>query len=284
MFSFHQLKYFVSAIDHGSITKAAKELFISQPALTKQLSELEKVLNCQLVVRKTTGIELTEAGRFFYEKAWNILKQVEHLQQEIKQYGDLIEIRLGALPSIASFYLPDVLKRMCAIQNIRFEILTRNTTQELLELINENRIDIAFLQDLPKTLQLHHLHLFREPYLAILPLSHPLASKLTIRLDELVTEKMILYKNPCDIRTTFRHSCQKLGIEPSIAFELDSNESIIGLVSKGNGVSFVPQMVAANIHDPSIVKKEIRSPAFNRTIDIVFQPQFKHIAQQIQRP
>lgn len=87
MFKLIQLHYFVTTVEAGSVTQAAKNLFISQPALSKQLSLLEKELNCELIQRKTSGIELTKAGKYFYDKAVVILRESESLAKSMEAFS-----------------------------------------------------------------------------------------------------------------------------------------------------------------------------------------------------
>ncbi|WCK54948.1 LysR family transcriptional regulator [Aneurinibacillus sp. Ricciae_BoGa-3] len=272
MFTLNQLRYFTVAIDKGSLNQAAKELFVSQSALTKQLAKLEEGLECRLFIRKPSGIEATEAGKVLYEKALRILAEIKDTAEAIKRFAERVPFRIGALPSLANHYLPRLPGYKKSVQHPT-EIMVKDTTAELITLLQEKQIDAAFVQDYESHPQLITLHLFKEPYTAVLPASHPLTTRDSLSFDMLTQHNMILHKDPCDIRTSFRRHCSELGIEPKISLELDFNESILPFVSAGYGVSILPKISADSIQDPSLCVKEIKHDPFFRTISAFFHAQ-----------
>jgi DNA-binding transcriptional LysR family regulator len=172
---------------------------------------------------------------------------------------------------IASYYLP----HQIVLQNADprpIEITIRDTTRELIAMLEEGRLDLALVQDFPAHGLLKSVHLFNEPYVAVLPETHPLAQKPYLGMTDLVKAQMIIHKAPCDIRNSFRRYCNRLGIEPSDLLKLEFNDSIVTFVAKGHGVSVVPKMVADQLHDLPIVAKEL-TDLFARTIHAVFLPE-----------
>jgi DNA-binding transcriptional LysR family regulator len=275
MLRLEQLRYFVATVEKGSLNKAAKALFISQPALTKQLAQLEKQLSCVLFHRRMTGIELTEAGRFFYDRACHILEQLDQTVERMRQYAADTPLRIGALPSIANCYLPEAVSRLQREHQIGVSIQVRDTTADLVNLLERGMIDVAFVQDMGGHPEFASRPLFQEPYLAVLPASHPLASQETIDFRDLCRENMILHKDPCDIRSNFRRHCSRLGIQPVIGLEVDFTHSLQSFVAKEFGVTFLPRMVAEQFHDPQVAIREIGGEPFYRTLDVLYQPRFE---------
>jgi DNA-binding transcriptional LysR family regulator len=271
MLKLHQLKYFVMTVEKGSLNKAAKALYISQPALTKQLTSLESDLDCRLFNRGKAGIEVTEAGRYLYEKACGILEQVKKTIDGVKHYSESQPMRIGALPSLASYYLPMWLGTLQKNDEPRVQITIRDTSKELIDLVEKGLLDLAFLQDFTGHKQLKALHLLDEPYVAIVPQSHPLATESELTFQSLLNEKMVIHQDPCDIRGAFRRYCNQWGLESHHVLELGFNDSILAFVSQGYGISFVPKMVADHITDPGIVVKKLLEHTFNRKIDVVFE-------------
>ncbi|MFY0544583.1 LysR family transcriptional regulator [Brevibacillus sp. H7] len=270
MFRFEQLTYFVTTVEKGSLNKAAKALYISQPALTKQLAQLESQLACVLFHRRMTGIELTEAGRYFYERACMILEQVEQTVEGIKRFSRQNPLRIGALPSIANYYLPDIIAAYTEDEQSRVSITVRDTTSELVALLEQGSLDLAFAQDFAGHAELPGRELFQEPYLAVLPAHHPMAEQETVDFLAFCREKLLIHRDPCDIRSNFRRYCNKLGIQPENVLELDFNDSLLTYAAKGQGLTFVPQMMAEGIRDPHLTVRPFEQP-FTRTIDVIFQ-------------
>ncbi len=272
MFRFEFLTYFVTTVEKGSLNKAAKALFISQPALTKQLAQLENQLECVLFHRRTTGIELTEAGRYFYERACMILEQVEQTVAGIKEYSGQNLLRIGALPSIANHYLPDCIHVFAADGRSRVSITVRDTTSELVSLLEQGSLDVAFAQDFAGHGYLLSRELFHEPYLAVLPADHSLAEQESVDFFAFCREKLLLHRDPCDIRSHFRRHCNQLGIQPEMVLELDFNDSLLHYAAKGNGLTFIPQMVVEGLHHPQLTVRPFQQ-SFTRTIDVIFRPE-----------
>jgi DNA-binding transcriptional LysR family regulator len=272
MFRFEQLIYYVTTAEKGSLNKAAKALYISQPALTKQLSQLESQLGVVLFHRRMTGIELTEEGRYFYERACMILEQIEQTIDGIKRFGKQNPLRIGALPSIANYYLPDRIAAYADDDRSRVAITVRDTSGELLTMLNQGLLDVAFVQDVGSLSSLSIRELFQEPYLAVLPADHPLAEQEAVDFFAFCREKLLIHRDPCDIRGNFRHHCNRLGIQPQSVLELDFNDSLLTYAAKGHGLTIVPQMVAEEIRDPLLTVRPFQQP-FTRTVDVVYRPE-----------
>ncbi|WP_168188768.1 LysR family transcriptional regulator [Thermoflavimicrobium daqui] len=279
MFSLQQVIYFKTTIEKGSINKASKELFVSQPALTKQLTRLEQDLGTCLLIRKSTGVEPTEAGIYFYQRACIILEEIKQIMKEMGRFSFYSSLRIGTLPSLANDYLPSLMDRFInkPKNTEEINILIRDTTQELITLLEDRALEIAFVQDYDGHPIFKSLPLFQEQYFAILPTSHPLGQKQNLSFAEVIQEKMILHKEPCDIRTSFQKHCYHLGIKPNIILELNFNESLLPFVAEGYGISLIPEMSAKNIQDTKILVKKIDHQPFYRKISVVFSEQLESV-------
>lgn len=277
MLKLNQVNYFVTAIEEGSITKAAKTLYVSQPALSKQLLLLEQELNCQLFQRKTTGLELTDAGYLFYQKAKGILSQTNELLSEMEMFTSENKIRIGTLPSIGSYFLPEFIGKFN--KGYKIELIIKDTTEEIIDLLHRNKIDVAYVQDAFNQKDIIIEHLFDEPYDAILPVSSPEGTY--INLNSFIKQNIILHKHPCDIRRFFEKYCE--GLQFSITLDLDSNESIIPFVANGLGVSILPRMVSSKAPRSSTRIKIFQDGKFKRSIDFLYKPMGKKIAKELLR-
>jgi DNA-binding transcriptional LysR family regulator len=260
MLNTNQLNSFVKAVEYKSLNKAAKDLFISQPALSKQLAELEKQLNCKLFFRKQTGVEVTDVGRLLYEKATFILSQINLLEVEIETFSKKKHLTIGTLPSISSNYLPSILNKFES-RGYEVQVLIRGTSLQLLQMLANEEIEVGFIQDAANfSHDLHQKNILTEPYWALLSKNHPMNTQDEIDIEHLIQNKIILYKDPCDIRTSFRILCNSIGLQPTKGMELEFNDSVHSFVALNHGVSIVPEMVAKQLIHPLLVVKPIRSP------------------------
>lgn len=279
MIKFVQLKYFVACVDAGSLTTAAKNLYISQPALSKQLVQLEHDLGCQLLHRSNSGIELTNAGKFLYERSSAILADVEKLTLDMRVYSERSILKIGALPSIGSHFIPSFLSKITA--NNKVELIIKDTTAELVEMLDNDRIDFAFVQDATKYKNILVETLFYESYDAILSKQSSLSKIENLTLSDLLKESIILHKQPCDIRAFFERYCMKNKLNYHLLMEIEFNDSLLPFVSNKIGPTILPNMVSSQIQHSEVLVKRLNDKNFGRTIDFLYKPHLKRIAKEI---
>jgi DNA-binding transcriptional LysR family regulator len=271
MFRLEQLAYLVATAEKGSLNKAAKALYLSQPALSKQLALLEKQLGCRLFHRKRTGIELTEAGRYLYERASLILEQVEETVAGIKRFSEQQRLRIGALPSVANHYLPERVAAYTAGEAGKVALVVKDTSEELTALLEEGTVDAVLVQNKAGDAPFLTRPLLHESYLAVLPSDHPLAEKEAVDFAAFCREPLLIHRDPCDIREDFRRQCRRLGVQAAHLLELDFNDSLLVYAAMGNGLTIVPEMAAASLGDKGLVVRPFRQP-FGRTISLICHP------------
>jgi LysR family transcriptional regulator, nitrogen assimilation regulatory protein len=144
-----QLRYFVSIVDHGSLSRAARALHIAQPALSQQVQQLEMELGAQLLHRSAQGVISTDAGKTFYEHARAILKQVEDARFAVSQSTDkpVGAVALGIPQSVSSAL---ALPLLTAVRESYPQIslqLTEELSGNLMEQLKSGRINLAVLFD-----------------------------------------------------------------------------------------------------------------------------------------
>lgn len=143
-----QLKYFVTVVDEGGFSNAAKVLHMSQPPLSMQIRLLEEEIGCQVFERTTRKLKLTEEGKFLYKKAMNILNLMSSLENELEDYKEGIAgtVHIGVPSSLSSTYFVDKMKGFHEENpEIRFSIYEANT-YELLENLRSGKMDIALVR------------------------------------------------------------------------------------------------------------------------------------------
>ncbi|WP_123039248.1 LysR family transcriptional regulator [Cohnella candidum] len=131
MITIQQMKSFIETAETGSLTKAARNLFVSQPALTKQIAAMEKALGCTLLLRRTSGVELTEAGRYLFDRAQAIVGLYEQTLQGLDGLLRRSPLRIGALPSLASHYLPELAAALQEALGRETAVTVGDTSREL---------------------------------------------------------------------------------------------------------------------------------------------------------
>lgn len=241
-----QLRYVVAVAETRHISRAAEQLHIAQPSLSQQIAKLERELGVPLFSRHTSGVELTDAGARFVERARRILDLVADLQREMADVAELKKGRLviGSLPVTGAHVLPRVLPAFRArYPGIEVQ-LVEETTAQLIERTARGHVDLALLT-LPLDPEVLAWEVLgEEEILLAIPPDHPLCRQGKVPIGSLADEAFIFLKEGQGFRQIALELCRRAGFEPRIVFESSHIETVQSLVAAGMGVAFVPRMVA----------------------------------------
>lgn len=275
MISIDQMKYFTSIVEHGSLNKAAQHLYVSQPALTKQLALLEKSLKCSLLLRTPTGIKLTPSGRYFYERSGAIIKMLDETINEIESFGEGNNIRIGGLQNLITYFLP---KYVDKFKKMRYEVSIEamDTNAQLVDSLENDFFNLVFISDALQKPELVTIPLLVEPFYVVMKSSNKLSQMKDIDFVTVAKEKLILYKDPCPIRAKIRQHCNFMNVTPNIILELELTESLINYVEQDFGITILPKMVIDTINNPAITALEIKKFPIHRVISAVLKKEYTH--------
>jgi DNA-binding transcriptional LysR family regulator len=260
---------FLEASDHKSLSKAGEKLNLTQPALSKQIRNLEQWLGVELFRRSSLGVELTEEGALFRERIRPVLSEIESIRNDLLNMLQISKIRLGALPSLATHYLPTKLTELKR-QGIHVEMKVLGSTEEIVASLRNGALDAGIGQKTetcPKTYWIADL--FCEPFYAIVPESHRLSRRQSVTLADLKEEALVVYPHPCDVRTTIAEAYRMNGWNPVISMEIPFGDSIPGFVAAGAGISILPEMMAGHLHHTSLKAIPIEQFGKTRTIGLM---------------
>src|SRR3989442_3364078 len=241
------LRYFIGVAQEEDVSRAALKLHVSQPALSRQIRDLEEELGFQLLERSAKSVRLTEAGRAFLNEARAVLQRAEDAVKAARAIatGGRGELHVGYAPSLTARILPPTLRAFQAeLPNVRVK-LHDYSTEEMLAGLREGKLQIAFVVRLTPALLrgLRFEELARDLIcLAVAP-KHPLAARRTVTLAEIAREPLITYsrKDYPDANENLAAMFAAIKSKPRIAEEHDSVSSLIAAVEAGNGVAIAPQ-------------------------------------------
>jgi len=261
------LRYFVTVAEELNFSRAALRLHISQPALSRQIKNLEDELSVMLFLRQSDGLTLTEAGKFFIEQAKDILHRTHVAVQTIKtHYTNTSEpLVIGYIPTILQTFLGQTLKRFgIAYPEVAVRLQEMPPSEQVRALRN-GAIDIALMGNPPDELEADFTVkcIKKVPSAAVLPDTHPLADKSSIKLAELASEKFIgMSEETFPGRSDpLRDTCRCAGFIPNLHLFADSHASMIALVAAGQGVAVMPQEAEALPH-PQVVFMPLHHPIY----------------------
>lgn len=243
------LRYFVAVAEHGHVTRAAESLGIQQPPLSQQIKALEDELGVLLLKRKPRGVELTDAGAAFLERARVILGEVERAFASTRRTarGEQGRVVVG-FTSSAPFhpFVPRVIRMFREASPHVSLVLEESGSSELVHGLHSETIDAAFIRSpVADVVDLLVEPILQEDMVVALPTGHLLASDLTkpLELSELANHTFILYKRPGapGLYDSIIAACRGAGFSPNVGQEAPRIVSTLNLVAAGLGVSVVPE-------------------------------------------
>lgn len=272
MISLEQIQYFLEIIRCGSLNKASEHLYISQPSLSKQLRQLEKALGCKLLIRRYDGVEPTPQGRLLYERMSSVLDEFDRAVDHVKHFEEVRQLRIGGLGNLVTYFLPRYMEKLKADGRNRVTVDTCLSNRELVDGVESGKFDMALLSNAEPQQDIAVIPLMTEPLYVVFPTTHSLYHRKDISfLDILLHENLVLYKDPCTIRASIRKECNRMKVTPHIVMELDLTESLLSYVSRGDGVTLLPSIVAKGIQDPTIAVRKINRIPIYREISVAMK-------------
>ena len=250
-------EFFLKVSKMGSISKAADKLYISQPALSQQLKNLEKELDASLFIRSNKGIELTEEGKIVYKYFSMSEKLLQEMKKEIRdKKNNVKKIRISAVPTMCNYSLPCMIYHLKQhYPNTSVELYSRSDSFKIEEELVSERCDIGFVaEDIKNDLVLTSKKIFEEEILLV-------ASNISINYPDFITEREL---NRYDLinmateneitRTVSRYINDFESYK--ITYNLESIDAIKSCVVNGYGLAFLPY---------STIKKEL----YNKEMKII---------------
>lgn len=238
------LRYFQAVAQTLNFTRAAEQLNIAQPPLSRQIQQLEDELGVHLLER-SRPLRLTEAGRYFQEKTGLLLEQLERVSTDTRRIGTGHKrwLGIGFAPSTLYGALPDLIRRLRSHGDIELGLSELITLQQL-EALKSGRIDIGFGRLLFDDPAITQRILREDPLVAALPAGHPLLSE-PVSLQQLSIEPFILY--PGSPRPSYADHVLGVfaqhGLKIHVAQMANELQTAIGLVAAGVGITLVPASV-----------------------------------------
>lgn len=234
------LKSYIVIVEEKSITKAAENLNISQPALSKQLKGLEMEYNMLLVNRTSKGVELTKAGIYLYKQAKSLIQQSDLIKLKLQEMNENHKMIIGSLPSIATSYLSKF-----NLQN--HSIYIQNYSKTLLHSLKNNQIHISLIDNHFYDGSLFKKDIITEKYIALLPKKYKLHHVTELSWETIEKYPLILHSSPCDTHSKITSYAYNNNIRLNIVKYVPFNEFLYGYVLSGEGMTIVPQLISQNL-------------------------------------
>jgi DNA-binding transcriptional LysR family regulator len=238
-----QLRAFVEVVQRGSFTRAAKELNLSQPAVTHQIQELERRFNVSLVERLGKRVFLTQAGEKLIEHARNLLEDDARACADMRRFGDgsLGRVRIGTSMTVLMYVLPPILRQL-KTDHPQLEInLKAGLTATTLQMLKTNALDLGLCAFPIEQPGYQAIPLFDDELVAILPAALGKTPK-TVTPAFLAGCPLIMGNEDSALRRSVSAWLSAAGPPPRPVMEFDNVEAIKSVVAVGLGASIVPSL------------------------------------------
>lgn len=242
----NQLRYFAALAHLEHYTKTAEELQISQPSLSHAMNTLEKEIGTALFQKQGRNVVLTKYGRFFLEYVEESLKTldlgVEKTRAMTGQAKGVID--LAFIYTLGSEFVPELVAdfvRSHEELDVRFKFTVGNTL-EIIQGLKEEKFDVAFCSMIEKETLIEFIPVGEERLVVAVPKGHPLADKKQVDLEEAAVYPQIYYTKESGLRPVIDRMFGVAKIKPNIAYEIEEDGSMAGLVAQNFGIAIMPDI------------------------------------------
>lgn len=259
---------FLKTAELGSFTKAAQALSYSQSGVSRMIADLEREWNVTLLERGHTGVRLTFDGVRLLPSVRRVCAEYQTLQTQIDELNGLQtgQIRIGAVPSVAAHWLPNMLHAFRKdYPKMDYELLL-GSGAEIETWILERRVDCGFVC-LPTQANLETVFLEHDPWLLVLPEKHPLLDRDGFSWEALCSYPFLLLEKGMESETgTTWESCHPA---PNVQFTTRDVNTILSMIERGLGISILPRLLLKRT-PYRVAVRDLETPAY-RDIGVVFQ-------------
>mgnify|MGYP000031689284 CR=1 FL=1 len=234
----HQLKVFEAAARHGSFTRAAEELFLTQPTVSMQIKQLTKSVGLPLFEQVGKRLFLTEAGRELFATCRQIFETISQFEMKVADLKGLKQGQLRlAVITTAKYIIPRLLGQFCQLYP-GIDISLQVTNHErILERMIGNMDDLYILSQVPDHVDVSFEAFLENPLVVFAPVNHPLAQEKNIPIERLANEPFIMREPGSGTRRAVQSLLDEHGIKVKVRLELGSNEAIKQAIAGGLGIS-----------------------------------------------
>ena len=240
-----QLRLFIEVAKHKSITKAAENMHISQPALSKTLRALEDELGMTLIIRTNKTSDLTDAGKVVLEYALRMTVLVDEMKTTLIDMTNLSrgQINIGLPPFIGSLFFPRVMAKFHhAFPNIELNI-TEYGGARVVKSVEEGEFELG-VAVLPIDEQQFSVYpIVEEEMRLVVYKDHHLSDRVEVELKELREEEFIFYHEEFALNQIMRNHFIAVGFEPKILFKSSQWDLMTEMVAANLGITILPQSI-----------------------------------------
>lgn len=263
-----QLRIFLAVAKHGSFSRAAEEIGVSQSAMSLAVQQLETELGVKLLDRTTRQVRLTMVGQTLVANSSRLIGELDVTLKELRDIGEQRRGRviMACVPSVARGLMPRCID-YCAMKwpEVSFAI-EDIAAREVVAKVLRGDIEFGLSSGEIDTSEFEIQRLLEDPFVLVCRRNDALTRRKTVSWQQLVDRRLIMLNNTSGSRQLIVDTMARLGIKPEIFLELAQPSSVVGMIEAGLGVAVIPEMVAPHATHPGVVTCKLVRPSVSRTI------------------
>ncbi len=234
----HQLKVFEAVARHNSFTRAAEELFLTQPTVSMQVKQLTKAVGMPLFDQVGKRLSLTQAGEELVKTCREVFETLDQFEMTVADLKGLKQGRLRvAVITTAKYFVPRLLGPFCQ-RYPGIDISLQVTNHEyILNRLSENLDDLYVMSQLPENMEITCHQILENPLVVVAQSEHPLAQEKNIPIERLASEPFIMREPGSGTRKAVQSLFEEQKILVKVRLDLGSNEAIKQAIAGGLGIS-----------------------------------------------
>jgi LysR family transcriptional regulator, low CO2-responsive transcriptional regulator len=223
----HQLKVFEATARHGSFTRAAEELYLTQPTVSMQVKQLTKAIGLPLFEQVGKKLYLTEAGKNLFSTCQDIFVKLDQLEMTVADLKGMKQGKLRlAVITTTKYFMPRLLGPFCQLYPGIDVSLTVTNHEQVSDRLANNQDDLYVMSQLPEHLDVKAYPFLENPLVVVAPRNHPLANEKNIPLKRLTEEAFLMREPGSGTRRSFQKLLDSQDLSVRVRLELGSNEAI----------------------------------------------------------
>ncbi len=269
----HQLQYFTEVVRRRSFTRAAQQLHISQPALSRSVRMLEQEFEADFIDRTAKDFALTDSGRLFHEYAQRILSFVDSQTREVRQrlQSACGTLRIGIPPTSGSIYYHALISQFrAAYPEISLQIL-EVPSRRILSLLESGELDLGVVLEPVSREDYVVQPVVRSQIVAVVSRDHPLAGEPSIPFSALREEPLLMISQDFMFSGVVEGLCREAGFAPKVAFESSQWDLLYEMAIDGQGVAFFPLALMEKHPRSEAVCLPLREPEAPWTLSVAYR-------------
>ena len=237
-----QMECFLAVARLGNVSRAAEEMYLTQPALTARIKALEEELGDQLFVRTSRGMRLTEAGREFLPHAERCMASLEEGRQRLGELRGASggRLSLGTSPGVSTYALPAILERFTAAHPRVAVSVRTGHSEDVLEMVLKEEVQLGLAREMEHP-DIESRPLYEDELVLVVDPQHRFTEKGSAEITEVGREQLIMFDRSSSYYELTQELFRSAGIRELKAIELDNIEAAKRMVEHRLGVAFLPR-------------------------------------------